>query len=250
MPDALAQALAVPGLGWMALTIVAAGLVRGFTGFGTALILVPVAGQFLPPAQVILLLATTGMASTAALLPRAWVQADRGEVAWMAAAAALTVPLGIFILTLIDPLAVRWIVAAIASVTLAAIVTGWRWQGRLGPGGRLAVGGAAGLVGGLTGLTGPVVIVFYLANARSATAVRANTILFLALLDAVMIVNLVLGGFANGPTLWIALILSLPYLGATLTGQALFDPARERLYRVAAYLVIAGAVLSGLPLFD
>ena len=79
MPDWLAPVLAVPGLGWMVFTIAAAGVVRGFTGFGTALIFVPVAGQFLPPADVILLITLTGVGSTVALLPRAWKDADKAE---------------------------------------------------------------------------------------------------------------------------------------------------------------------------
>ena len=80
MPEAVTSALQTPGLIWLVLAISAAGLVRGFTGFGTALIFVPVAGQFLPPADVILLMACTGIVSTMAILPKAWGTADRREV--------------------------------------------------------------------------------------------------------------------------------------------------------------------------
>jgi len=190
MPDALAQVLAgviaVPGLGWMLLAITAAGLVRGFTGFGTALIFVPAAGQFMAAADVIMVMAITGLFSMAALVPGAWKNADRSEVASLAVAAALCVPLGVWILSLLDMLTIRWIVSVVVLVTLVAVMTGWRWRGRLGWPGRLAIGAGAGTLGGMTGLTGPVVIIFYLANARSAATVRANTILFLAALDLVL----------------------------------------------------------------
>ena len=53
MPDTLLQAWATPGLIWLLVAIGIAGIVRGFTGFGTALIFVPVAGIFLSPAIVI-----------------------------------------------------------------------------------------------------------------------------------------------------------------------------------------------------
>lgn len=53
MPEALAGVLATPGLVWLILTISVAGIVRGFTGFGTALVFVPVAGMFLPPQVVV-----------------------------------------------------------------------------------------------------------------------------------------------------------------------------------------------------
>lgn len=250
MPDAFAAALAAPGLAWLLLTIAVAGIVRGFTGFGTALIFVPVAGQFLPPEQVILLITVTGVASTAALLPKAWSRADRGEVGMLAGAAVMTVPIGLWLLGQIDVLTVRWIVAGIATVTLIAIVSGWQWQGQLGTPGRLAIGAAAGLMGGITGLTGPVVIMFYLANARRAEQVRANTILFLAALDVVIVSYLLGQGRVDAPTLWLGAILAVPYFCTSLIGQRLFDPSRENLYRRAAYAVIAIAVVTGMPLFD
>lgn len=250
MPDVLASALAVPGLGWMGLAMLAAGLVRGFTGFGTALIFVPVAGQFLPGTEVIMVMAVTGLFSMVTLLPRALKSADKGEVGALAAAAAVCVPLGLWILTQLDGLTIRWIVSGVVAVTLAAVATGWRWHGRLGWPGRIAIGGGAGTLGGMTGLTGPTVIIFYLANARSAQMVRANTIVFLAILDVVLVINLVLFAQTRAEPVWIAVILAIPYLIATMIGQALFDPRHEKAYRVVAYCVVGLALLSGLPLLD
>nr|WP_171178775.1 sulfite exporter TauE/SafE family protein [Ruegeria sp. HKCCD8929] len=250
MPDALHAALATPGLIWLCLTIGAAGLVRGFTGFGTAMIFVPVGTQFLPVADVVFMMAATGIFSTMALAPQAWRECDKGEVSTLALAAAVTVPMGLWLMTRIDPVALRWIASGVIGLTLLAVITGWRWQGRLGWPGRFAIGGGAGTVGGMTGLTGPVVIVFYLANARDVRRVRANTIIFLAMLDIVIVANILLGGLADTATLWVALILTVPYLITTLIGKRLFDPSLEKLYRVASYGVIAAAVISGLPVLD
>lgn len=250
MPDDLITALATPGLFYIVATITVAGLVRGFTGFGTAMIFVPIAQQFLPMADVIFLMAATGIVSTVALFPAAWKQADKGEVSALALAATLTVPLGLWVMGQVDPLVLRWLACGVIGITMLAVVTGWRWEGRLGWPGRIGIGASAGTVGGMTGLTGPVVIIFYLANARDVTKVRANTIVFLALLDIVIVANLLLAGLAHGPILWIALLLAGPYLVTTLIGKALFDPRHEKIYRIAAYSVIAMAVISGLPILD
>jgi UPF0716 family protein affecting phage T7 exclusion len=53
----------------------------------------------------------------------------------------------------------------------------------------------------------------------------------------------------EGSTVILALTLAVPYFITSLIGQALFDPRHQRLYRWAAYSVIALAVLSGLPLW-
>lgn len=250
MPDLLADALAVPGLIWLVLTITVAGIVRGFTGFGTALIFVPVAGIFLPPATVVALITLTGVASTAALLPRAWGHADRREVGLLALTAVLTVPLGLWLIAVLDREAIRWTVSLVAGVTLVVVIAGWRYTGRLAWPGLLGIGALSGLIGGLTGLTGPAVIMFYLASQSPAQSVRANTIVFLAGLDAVIVANLALGDQLGWDIALLALILSVPYFITSLIGQALFDPAHERAYRVAAYGVIALALVSGLPIWN
>ncbi|MBE0452201.1 sulfite exporter TauE/SafE family protein [Roseovarius autotrophicus] len=249
MPEALAGVLATPGLVWLILVISVAGVVRGFTGFGTALIFVPVAGMFLPPQMVVAVITLTGIASTSALLPRAWGLADRGEVAMLALAALVTVPLGLWLMGVLDPVTIRWIVAAVAAVTLGALVAGWRFSGCVSRPMLLTIGAVAGVIGGLTGLTGPVVILFYLAGQAMVQTVRANTILFLAALDAVIVVNLLLRGAVEGAVFLLALTLAVPYVLMSLIGQRLFDPRLERLYRWAAYGIIALAVLSGLPLW-
>ena len=249
MPEALGAVLATPGLHWLILAIGVAGIVRGFTGFGTALIFVPVAGIFLAPQVVVGVMMLTGLVSSAALLPRAWGQADRREVGLLAFAALITVPLGLWLMTRLDPVLIRWCVAVIASVTLAALISGWRFSGRVSRPQLAGIGGAAGGLGGLTGLTGPAVILFYLAGQSVAQTVRANTILFLAALDVVIVANLLLRGAVTTGLVTLALVLAVPYLITSLIGQALFDPRHERLYRWAAYAVIGLAVLSGLPLW-
>ncbi|HKL44784.1 MAG TPA: sulfite exporter TauE/SafE family protein [Roseovarius sp.] len=250
MPDALIQLAATPGLIWLMLAIGAAGIVRGFTGFGTALIFVPVAGIFLPPAVIVGVMMLTGIASSGALLPRAWGQADRREVGLLAFAALLTVPLGLWLMARLDAQMVRWIVAVVAGLTLLALVTGWRFSRRVSRRGLVGIGGVAGVLGGLTGLTGPAVILFYLAGQAAVQSVRANTILFLGALDVVIVANLLLRGAVAWSTVILALALAVPYFITTLIGQSLFDPRHERTYRWAAYSVIALAVVSGLPIWE
>ena len=250
MHDLLVSVLATPGLIWLVVAIGAAGIVRGFTGFGTALIFVPVAGIFLEPQRVIAVITLTGIASITALVPRAWGQADRREVGVLAGAALVTVPLGLMFMEALDTSAVRWIVAGVAGATLAALVAGWRYTDRVKLPGMLAIGAVAGVIGGLTGLTGPVVILFYLAGQSAVQSVRANTILFLAALDIVIVANLLIRGAVRWETVLLAILLAVPYFITTLMGQSLFDPRHERLYRWAAYGVIALAVLSGLPIWE
>lgn len=249
MPEALASALAAPGLLWLALAYTVAGVVRGFTGFGTALIVMPLAGAFLPMADAIVVLMVTGIGSWPVILPRAWKIAQRREVGVMALAAVLCAPLGIALLVWLDALTVRWVVSLAAAATLLALVTGWRYRGQVSRGGLLGVGSASGVLGGLTGLTGPPVILFYLAGQGAAAQVRANVILFLSCLDIGIVVNLLMRGMVGLDAIWLGVVLALPYMATITLGQWLFRPSLEKGYRWAAYGVIFLAILSGLPIF-
>ncbi len=249
MPDAALAALALPGFWWLAGTLAVAGVVRGFTGFGSALIFVPVAGIFLPPVHVIAIIALVEVASIAALVPRAWNHADRSQVGLLVLAALPTVPLGLMVMEALDAIAVRWIVAIFAGGTLIALISGWHFRRRITFPMVLAIGAAAGFLGGMTGLTGPVVVLFYLAGGRAAQTVRANTILFLGALDLVIAANLLLRGFTDISILFLGAVMAVPYFLSMIAGQAMFHPAYERLYRRAAMAVIALAVLTGLPIW-
>lgn len=250
MPELLSGVLATPGLAWLALTFLAAGLVRGFTGFGTALIFMPVGAVFLPVADAIALVMIAGMITWPLIVPRAIREADRREVLVLAVAAIATAPLGVWVLGWADRDMLRWGVSLAAGLTLAALVSGWRYHGRIGAPGLGGVGAAAGLLGGTTGLTGPPVILFYLASTLGAAAVRANTILFLALLDIGIVINLVLQGRLGWAILPLSALLAVPYGTGIAAGQRLFHPGREKAYRRLAYGVIGAAILVGLPLFD
>lgn len=240
--------LETPGLAVLVTTMAVAGLVRGFSGFGTALIFVPVAGIYLPPAQVIALVVLTGLPSGAMLLPGALRQGATRQVVWLIAGAMVTLPLALWLGSGLDATLVRWIVCGVAGGMLTALVLGWRHHGRIGRGGLLGIGAGAGALGGLTGLTGPLVILFYLSRHKAA-AVRANTILFLAAADVMLAGLLMVQGVLDAALLALALVLTIPYLTTIALGTALFTPRYETEYRALAYAVIGGAVGIGLPIW-
>ena len=98
---------------------------------------------------------------------------------------------------------------------------------------------ASGLMGGATGLLGPVVILVTLAGGAAAAQMRANMALFLTTVTLLILPTLWWQGVLTVPVFWIGLILLPVYAGATLVGQALFRPGAERAYRGLAYAVVA-----------
>lgn len=244
-----------PGIGgpkflWLAAAAFAAGLVRGFTGFGTALIYLPVAGQVLSPFGALTTLVLMDLVAPLPGVPRAIRDGAPADILRLAAGLVLFMPLGVYVLTLIPPEVFRWAVSALAVLLVLCLVAGVRYRGRLSPPLVFGTGGASGLLAGTTGLAGPPVILFYMASTLPAAAIRANTLLFLVIADVAMIAVLAGFGRLDGGAVAAGAALTVPCLLGNVAGGRLFDPARERTYRAAAYLVILGSALSGLPLWD
>src|SRR3979411_309486 len=78
------------------------GTARGFSGFGSALIFMPLASSIAAPRLVAALLIIDFIGS-APLIPNAWKQADRKATAIMALGALVGVPIGTWFLSRLEP---------------------------------------------------------------------------------------------------------------------------------------------------
>ncbi|MEM9796049.1 MAG: sulfite exporter TauE/SafE family protein [Pseudomonadota bacterium] len=239
-----------PGqLVWLGIVAILAGLVRGFSGFGTALIYVPLAGIVLPPIWVLVTLTIMDMVGPLPNVPRAWRDGRPREVAVIGLAALTAMIPSLWLLTRLDGDAFRWLVAAICLTTVALMATGWRWRGRRGRGLLLGSGAVSGLLGGVSGLAGPPVILTYMTAPLPVAAIRGSILLYLVLWDVMFGAVLLLRGLLDMEALVLGLALIVPYLAANILGARLFHPDRERLYRQIAYAIITAAALVALPIF-
>src|ERR1043165_8151025 len=73
------------------------GTARGFSGFGSALIFMPLASSPEPPTLIAALLLVIDFVAAAPLLPNAWKHAERKATAVMVLGALVGVPLGTYL---------------------------------------------------------------------------------------------------------------------------------------------------------
>lgn len=250
MPDALSGVLALDGLVWLLGVTALAGVIYGFAGFGSALIFMPLATIWLEPAFAIAAFSLSAVVSLFTVVPRAWGVADKPATFTMIGAAFLSAPLGIYLLRMLDVDLIRTAVAGTVLGTLAALMAGWRYATRPGFAARAGVGAATGILGGLTGLMGPIVILFNLGAGNRADVMRANTLLFLTIITILVLPQMAFQGMLSVSALWLGVLMMPVYAIGTRCGQALFDPAYDVLYRRVAYGIIALAGVMGLPVWQ
>ena len=247
--DSLQQALATPGLGLLVLAVFLAGLVRGFTGFGTAMVYMPFAGSVLEPLSALMTMIVFDFFGPLPNVPRAIRHGAPRDILRLVLGALIGLPLGLAVIYRIEPEVFRWLVSLLSLGLLLLLISGWRYNGELNRPMVVASGGVGGFLSGVCGLAGPPVIMLYMASRKPLETVRANILLYLVLGNISTFLLIGLSGRLDPVALLIGAMLILPFLLANMIGGALFRPEQVRTYRVIAYLLIAASALSNLPLF-
>lgn len=246
MPDTLA-ALLEWRLALATAIILLAGVVRGFSGFGSALILAPSMAAIYGPAAGVPLVMLLEIFVSCQLLPGAWRIAQRRQVGLMTLACLATIPLGAWILAASDPEVLRLAISAGILLFLAILLLGIRRRGQARPAGLLAAGAVSGLTNGASGIGGPPVVLYYLAGRDPAASIRANVISYFFLLDIITLAYFTWLGLITTGTLLVAVVTLPASLAGTWLGSRLFQAASERLFRLVAFAIIgAVAVISAL----
>ena len=250
MPEWLAGAFGTPGLLFLFIGAFMAGLVRGFAGFGTAMIYLPVAAQVLSPFEAITTLLVKDLIGPLINVPRAMREGQPPDVLRLAVGAVLGLPIGVWILSQVAPEVFRWTVSAAALFIVFALVTGLRYRGQITKPMIFGTGFLGGILGGSAGLPGPPIILLYMSSTLPVATIRANNTLYLILADILLIAVFWWNGYLVPAALLLGALVILPYTVGIWAGSAIFRPEAEKQYRLAAYVIIAGSALLGLPLWD
>jgi uncharacterized protein len=227
------------------------GLVRGFTGFGFAMVFVPLATVAVGPVMAVALIFLMDLPFALVLAGQSMRRTEWREVIPLIAGATLLFPVGVWALTALDPKLVRWVVALAILLAVAVMATGWRYRGAPGVPLSLGVGGLSGVTSGAAQLGGMPLAVFWLsAQKNDPRQTKDNLNGYFAVMPAI-----------SGPMLWWAGVLSLasakmalalcvPYGLGLLVGARAFHLASEQTFRRIAYAVIVAAAVLALPVLD
>lgn len=250
MTEILGTAEFWPTLALLALITLAASLARGFSGFGAALIFVPLVSALLGPKVAAPLLLVTDSLMSLPMIPQALPLANRREALTLAAGAVIGVPIGTWALATSDPEVIRWAIAALAGAMLVLLASGWRYRGQPKPPLTVAVGLISGTCSGAAQIGGPPVVAYWLGGQTQAQGVRANIVVFFALTSLLSIAGYVFGDLISVETLILAALIAPVYGAGLWAGSRMFGLASDRTFRRICLAMIGFATLVSLPAFD
>ena len=230
-------------LAGIALISLAAFVVRGISGFGSAMVGIGGLSLLLPPQQVVPAFLALELLTTVHLLPGVWRQVDWPSLRWVVAGSVLATPLGLTVLAGLDAglmqLGVSLCLLVIAVLMLSGLAQRIAPKATPGPMGALAVGAVSGVLNGAVGISGPPAIVFYFATTAAATS-RATLIAFFLLTD---VWALALAGGAGLLTraAWPLIVVALPFsLAGIWLGQRVYLRLSEVALRRLIWWLLAG----------
>lgn len=252
LPDTavFVAALAEPRVYIAAAVALLAGVTRGFSGFGGAMIYMPLIAMIYDPRIAAVTILIVDFVSATPFAIAEVRRCTWREVAPLSVAMAVGLPIGVWLLIVLDPIVLRWCIATMVLSAVPVLASGWRYRGAPRLPLTIGIGLFSGVSAGAVLIAGPPVILYWLGGGNSAKTVRANLMVFFMICDVILVA---IFGYANlfePRPLTLSVLLGIPYLAGMALGSRFFHGASDRLYRSIAYVIITLAALVSLPVFD
>ncbi len=226
------------------------GLSRGFSGFGAAMVFMPVASAVLTPVVATPVLLLTDMISSSLVLRGALKQFSWRDLKWILAGALIGFPLGLEILTRSDPVAVRWSASLIMLASLVFIASGWRYRGPQLRSVKASVGLLSGTMSGVAQIGNPPVIAYWLGTDMPAERMRANMIVYFSILTVIGAAIFLVKGLLTLEILALVAVALPGYFLGMSAGNRLASLASPGTFRKIAFALIVTSIIVGLPVLD
>lgn len=179
------------------------------------------------------------------LIGRTWNEVDWSAVRPLLLAALIATPLGTIALDGIPADPMRAVIGVTVLAAVAVLASGVRLHREPTLAMRLGIGALSGLLNGSTAMSGPPVILYFLATQRSAASSRASMLTYFFVLSVAGGLSVAVAGLVTWRTLVLAALMFPALTIGNALGDRLFTRAPSELYRrVAIVVLLVLAVLS------
>lgn len=228
------------------LTCFVAGLMRGFAGFGSAMLMAPIFAVLFGPVHMVPLVVALELPMGVALFAAARKDVDWGFVGPLSGTAIVAMPLGIWFLVSADTEILTVIISVVILVFVAVLIVGWRYRGPRPLALTVGIGAVSGAMMATSSVGGPPVLLYMLASEQPAVRIRANIIAYY-LFTTFALIAMVVGVSPTGVAALVDMVILLPFILVGMwLGMKLTNKASEAVYRWVAYIFLTAAALFGL----
>lgn len=221
------------------LAVFVGGFMRGFVGFGAALVTIPVLSLAYEPRLAVAAMSVVGIPTLFQLLPDAIRTSERPIVVPISLAILLSAPLGTWILVSVSPALMKIVISLLVVIMVAMLMRGWRLEQQVGHPVLIGAGIAGGLIQGTAGIGGPPVVAVILSRPGTPVQQRGNVLALMTAVSLSSLLPLLYFGLFTRQALVTGLLLLPVYGGSILLGSRYFTYGGARHFRHAAMATLA-----------
>lgn len=227
-------------------TLMVAGVLRGFVGFGAALIIIPIVSLLYGPKEAVALHAVIEIPALFRLVPVAVRHAD-GKLVWpVIVGLAVMMPVGSWFLAYIDPEIMKLTIAIVVLTLVILVASNWQYKGRIGKPVAFTTGAISGMIQGAAGVGGPPIVAVLLSRPDPPDVIRGNILATMAAIHVFAIGVYGAYGFFTKDIVILGVLFSPPFFLAISLGARHYDKGGSSYYRRAALTVLACVALVSL----
>jgi uncharacterized membrane protein YfcA len=216
-----------------------AGFMRGFVGFGGAMVIIPVLTLLVGPLGAVAVAAVSGVPATIQLLPTTIRHSEHRFVVPLGLATFIAAPLGAWILVSVDPKIMKMVIALLVMAMVAFLAGGWRFARRARLATTLATGAAGGFIQGCAGVGGPPIVGLSLSRTGPPSQQRANVLAGVMAVSFSSMIPLWYHGLFTRDAVLLGLLLVPLNSAGTWVGARYFSGAGQQYFRRAALGILA-----------
>lgn len=228
------------------LVLVISGIATGASGFGFALISVPLLLLLYPPQTVVLIIFGASLLPGVLVVASAWRETDLRLVGLLLPGALLGLLFGAHVLRIADPVALKLIAGFLVASYALLMWRGYRPSRLDGPGAASVAGLASGALGAATGLTGPPIVILFTARQLARDAFRGTISAYFIVTDLIGLAIIFAGGTAGAPEGKLTLLLTLPAALGVLAGNAVARRLSPAAFRALTLLLLLATGVAGM----
>ena len=214
------------------------GFIRGFLGFGSGLIAIPILSFLYSPIFAIAFNIIIEIPATIYLTIVGAKASRFKEISPMFFSTILTIPLGIFFLLAINEQVIKIIISILVIFFVILIASGWRIKSTITKYVLIFTGIISCLMQGITGMGGPPIVTVLLSKGDDNNITRGNILLMSAAIVFSAVLSMYYFNLFSNDLILTGIISAPLYLLASFFGSKFYDLSGNKYYRNVSLLLL------------
>jgi uncharacterized protein len=239
------------GLEWAAVSValaavLTAAVIRGYSGFGFAMVAVTGMSLVMPPALVVPVVLLLEVVASIQLLPQVWRDISWVSLRCLFAGSVAAIPLGVFLLASLPETPMRVGISVLVLATAILLARGFSLKRMPGCKFTLWVGVLCGVFNGAAAIGGPPAILFYLSSPAGVPVSRASIIVYFLGIDLITLAIAAYRQLVTVQTLTLAAACLIPLIAGIALGSRIFQRIDQAPFRRNVLYLLMALASAGL----